>query len=76
MKLIKTTENSNRNFDTEGNVSYRSESANYTINDEDGNSIANASVNIDNDYGNVTINFSNICSLEAGEEKLKEVFGI
>ncbi len=49
MKLIKTTENSNRNFDTEGNVSYRSESANYTINDEDGNSIANASVNIDND---------------------------
>lgn len=76
MKLVKTTENSNRNFDAEGNVSYRSESANYDIKDEEGHVAANASVNISNDYGNVSITFNGIDSLEAGEAKVKDLFGI
>ncbi len=76
MELRKTSENNNRNFDAEGNVSYSSENANYSINDSDGNEIGSISLNVSNGSGNANICINGVSSITEGETKVKALLGI
>lgn len=76
MKLVKTNENSSRNYDRDGNVSHRSENASYGIVDDDGNVMANASVSITNESGSLSVSINDIDTVDEGEDRIRELFGI
>ena len=74
MKLVKTNENVTRTFDAEGNAEERIDNASFDIRDNNGNAIGNANIGIG--YASANCSLSGFISIEDGEAKLKEIFGI
>ncbi len=76
MKLVKTNENINRSFNSEGGSEDRVESANYAIVDAEDNQVGNATILA---HGRAEVRVNEIygfSSIEEGEAKVKELFGI
>lgn len=74
MQLKKSSENVNRSFDNEGNVSENIDRIQYQILDDNDNVVGNA--NIGTGYANANFNLSGFSSIDEGERKLSELFGI
>lgn len=85
MELRKTSENWNRLFDGNGEeTTNKLESVQFSVNDNEGNTVGNASVreydgnaNINfPDGGNANVSVSGYDTIEKGVEMLKRVMGI
>lgn len=74
MKIKKTSESIDRQYDAAGQATDRVGSANYTITDDDGVNIGNAS--IWSASANVNIAVSGFSTIEEGEEKIKAMLSI
>ncbi len=73
MELRKQSENINRSYNAEGEMTERIDSVQYEIVDDKGNSVGNASIG--NGYANANLNISGFSTIEEGERKLGELFG-
>lgn len=83
MKLVKTNERWDRPFNNGVVSESRLESVQYNVTDNDGNSIGNANISLGNASANVNlggtsanISLYGFSSIEEGEAKMKELFGI
>ncbi|MBD5332191.1 MAG: hypothetical protein HDR97_00360 [Bacteroides sp.] len=75
MKLVKTNESWSRSFDSNGEeANNRLDLVQFNIVDDNGTTVGNASVWQGN--ASVNINLSGFSTIEEGEAKLKELFGI
>lgn len=74
MELKKQSENINRSYNAEGEMTERIDSVQYEIVDDNGNSVGNASIG--NGYANANLNISGFSSIAEGEAKLAAMFGI
>lgn len=74
MELKKQSENINRSYNAEGEMTERIDSVQYNIIDADGNTVGNATVG--NGYANASLNFSGFSGIAEGEAKLADMLGI
>lgn len=72
MELKKQSENLNRAYDLEGNVTERIDSVQYDILNNEGNVIGNA--NVYSGGLNASFNLSGFSTIEDGERQLAEIF--
>ncbi len=76
MELKKVNENITRSYNEQGEGTDRVESASYNIVDEDGN-VAGYSSIYAHGHAEVRLNeIYNFSSIEEGEDKIKDLFGI